>query len=239
MLKGDLVNGGYEEVKIWGITSSPKKEEKAMSLRKLEAMCAEFEKRVICLGYNFEDKPDLNSPSGIDRGYQDAVQIVLGSKLLDQFGKPMTPTFKLKVDAAYSILVSATAQVNEVQYSPRQPLGSGNTARYGYAYRQKYYPDVENVPANCETRTMFIDGIEDYTEHYDSYLLADAEDISSYVITSDSGITVSNEVLTTPDVTYRVTGSTVGVWKFKIVATTSTGRVDTRIHTYVINDSEI
>jgi hypothetical protein len=86
---------------------------------------------------------------------------------------------------------------------------------------------------------MYINGVEDYTEHYDSYLIGDGEDITSHVITSESGITVSNEVLATPDVTYRITANTVGVWKFKIVATTTTGRVNTRIHTYVINDSDI
>lgn len=239
LLKGDLVNNGYKEVKIWGITSSPTPDEKAASLEKLEDFCAEFEERDMCLGYNFEDKPDLNSPAGIKRGYKDAVQVVLGSKLLDQFGKPMTATFKLKVDAAYSFLVSATAQVNEVQYSSRQPLGSGNTNRYGNTFRRKFYPEVENVPADCETRALFNGAVEDYTEHYDSFLLGDAEDISSYVITTESGITSSNEVLDTPDVTYRITATEVGVWKLKIVATTTTGRVTTRFYTFVINDSDI
>lgn len=238
MLKSELIKGAYEELRISGITVNPGKEDNEMALRKLEGFCAEFEARGICLGYNFEDRPDMSAPSGIDKAHEDSVQVVLGSKLLSQFGKALTGEFKLKTDAAYSFLVSSTAQVNEVQYPSRQPIGSGNNVRFG-TFRRKYYPEIENVPADCSTRTLFKDGVEDYTEHYDSYLIGDAEDIDSYVITSENGITVSNEVLATPDVNYRVTADKVGTWKFKIVATTTTGRVNTRIHTYVIKDSDI
>lgn len=238
MLKSEIIKGAYEELRISGITVNPGKEDNEMALRKLEGFCAEFEKRDMCLGYNFEDRPDMNSPSGIDKGHWDSVQIVLGTKLISHFGKVMTPDFKLKSDAAFSFMTSSTAQVNEVQYPSRQPIGSGNNVRFG-TFRRKYYPEIENVPADCSTRTLFRDGVEDYTEHYDTYLIGDAEDITSYVLTAENGLTVTDEDLETPDVTYRVTADKVGTWKLKIVATTSTGRVNTRIHTYVIKDSDI
>jgi hypothetical protein len=239
LLKGDIVNGAYEEMRIWGITSSPSKVQKAMSLRKLEAFCAEFKVRNICFGYNFESTPDLNSPAGINDGYRDAVQIVLGAKLLSQFGKTISPTFKFDIDAAYSFIVSSTALFNETNYPSRQALGSGNTVRYGTDFQNKFYPELENVPAVCDVITLYDNAVEDYTENYSSYLVADGETISSHVMTSGSGIAHSGDTLDSPDISYRVTASDVGTWELKIVVTTSTGRINTRIKTFVIEDSDI
>jgi hypothetical protein len=80
---------------------------------------------------------------------------------------------------------------------------------------------------------MAIGDIQDFTEHFDAYLTA-GEDITSYTLEAETGLTVLSDSLSTPDVNYRIRADGANnetesnVLKVVIVATTTTGRVTTR-----------
>ena len=66
MLKADVINRAYSKQRISGITSIPSSEDNELALETLEDLAHELEEaRNICLGYNFEDEPDLNAPTNI------------------------------------------------------------------------------------------------------------------------------------------------------------------------------
>jgi hypothetical protein len=230
--KGDLINCAYSRGRISGLTSSPTPEDNELGLQRLENMAEEFHGRNIDVGYNFEDDPDFNSPHNIDKKYWDAFETNLACRLLGDFGKePITSLFNL-MRSGYSFLSSSTAPLQETQYPSRQPVGNANTLRRNRWRR--YYPEITAAPLSSETEHMVVDDIDDYTEHFDAYLLT-GETIASYTIEASDGITIVSSSLTSPDVDYRIqadgsgTGEGTTTSEVKIVATTSDGRIETRL----------
>jgi len=242
-LKGDLINGAYSRGRISGLTKQPGKEDLKLALTRLENMCEEYKERNICVNYNFEDTPDLNSLHNIDRKYWDAIELNLCDRLLADFGKIPIPTLATQITAGFSFLSASTAPRRETQYPSRQPIGSGNSLKH--ARYRNFYNKVAEVPLNCESTTMMVGDVEDFIEHFDSYL-EDGEVISSYVLTNDDGLTVTNETNDTPDITYTVEavgGSGVdksaSLQQIKIVVTTDGNRVTTRIINFELIDIEV
>lgn len=240
--KGDLVNNAYSQARISGLTSQPTPEDLTLTLNRLEGMAAEFKGRNICVNYNFEDTPDLNSPHNMEKEHEFAFETNLAIRLLADFGKAPIPSLVTQQQAGFSFLSSSTAPRRQTQYPSRQPVGSGNDLRY-YRY-QKFYRPQSEAPLTCETNKMFIGDIDIFVEHFDAYL-SDGETIDSYTIESDSGLTLSADSLTTPDITYTVeaVGNNEGIGnsllEIKIVATTNLGRVTTRIINFELTSSDI
>ncbi|MEE9311617.1 MAG: hypothetical protein V3V10_04315, partial [Planctomycetota bacterium] len=67
-LKGDTINSAYSRMRISGITAQPTPEDLEVALERMEGMAARWFKKNINTGYNFEDEPDPNSPTGLDAG---------------------------------------------------------------------------------------------------------------------------------------------------------------------------
>jgi hypothetical protein len=232
-LKIDIINGAYSIMRISGLTVLPQPGEVTLALKKLEALAKTLKYRGICVGYNFEDNPNPNSKSGIDIAAVDAFEFLLAQRLLPDFGKGQTPDQSLLDGAsgAMSFLYSLSTDLNIIQYPSRQPIGSGSTRRHN-RYRRFYIPTAI-APNECATNTMYIDDVSDFVEHFDPYLGFN-ETVVSYVLTADTGLNVTNEVLASPDIFYRVTatGNSTGsnlLLRIKIVATTSLNRIETRI----------
>lgn len=226
MLKVEIINGAYSRCRISGLTSNPTPGDYDLALNRLEDMAAMWEKKNICTGYNFEDSPDLNSITNLERSSSSAYQSNLAMLLLTDFGKDAHPALIAEASATLSALCASTAKVNQVQYPNRMPIGSGNR---GYSRYQRYYPTTELAPNECTTNYLEINNVNDYTEHFDDYL-QDTETIASYTIVSNSvNLVVSADSLTSPDISYRVTtNDQAGVYQVKIVATSSLGRKTTR-----------
>ena len=80
---------------------------------------------------------------------------------------------------------------------------------------------------------MVEDDINDFTEHFDSYL-NDSETIASFSIIADPALDVQSSSNTDTDVTYRIkaggTSNTAPLnnQQLTIIVTTSDGRVETR-----------
>jgi len=234
-LKGDLINGAYSQMRISGITVNPSPQDIALALRRLEGMANEFYARNVYSGYYLEEDPDVNSPCGLDKKFWYAFECILAVRLVPDFGKGMTPDpvlFK-NASAQMSFLYAATANPRQIQYPARQSMGAGNV-RWG---RRRFYTPVPEAPNTCETNRMIIGDINDFVEHFNSYLIS-PEEIESYTIEADTGLTIVSDSDTSPDIFYRIQADAVGVMMVKIVATTDDDRIITRIIYFEVTTGE-
>lgn len=240
-LKGDIINDAYSKMRISGLTVQATPEDSALALSRLETMAHEFAAKNICTGYNFQDEPDPNEAHMLDRKFWDSYAGLLAFWLCADFGKVPTPVLIANSNKAYSFLSSVTASPRQTQYPSRQPIGSGNSLRYNRYTR--FYSPLAQTPNECASVNMMIDDINDFAEHFDSYLSA-SETIASYVLTADTGLTIVSESLSSPDVSYRVRADGSGedksteLLQVKIVATSSTGRIETRIINFSLTDPD-
>jgi len=245
--KGEIISKAFSLMRVSGLTVSAGANEQQDALIVLETMAHEYGARNICVGYNFEDDPDLNSLHNMEPKYWFSFSACLAMRLATDFGKGkpdrLDPTLQQKAATAFSFLSSDTAMVRPVAYPSRQPVGAGND-RWGYSRFWRYYPPAVQAPLECATNTMYLDDINDFTEHFDAWL-ASGETVSSYALTADTGLTVQSESLTSPDIDYRIkaegTNENTGnaLLQVKIVATSSLGRVTTRIINFEILNVEI
>ena len=237
LTKGDLINMAYARGRISGLTSQPTPEDINLGLEVLENMAAIFEGYNICTGYNFEDEPDVNSLTNLERKHQGPYISNLAFWILTNFGKTPMPALEREQQRDYSFLSADTAKVAQVPYPRRMARGSGNTLRYNRY--QRFYRQQPDAPNECATHTMFIGDIDDFTEHFDSYL-KDGETISSHTLTSDNGLTILSDTLTSPDVDYQVkavgnnNNQSNSLLQVVIKATTSLGRQTTRVVNFTL-----
>ncbi len=231
ILKGDIINLAYSKGRISGLTAQPTPEDIEIGLVELEGMLAQYHRKTICLGYKFEDNPDINSPSGLTVDVRTPVAANLAVVLLNHFGKEPSITLSREQMGGFSYLSSVTAQVNPIRPPSRQPIGSGNS-RFFQEWN-RFYPEQADAPISCDTNKMAIGDIQDFVEHFDAYLTA-GEDIASHTLEAETGLTVLSDSLSTPDVNYRIRADGANnetesnVLQVVIVATTTTGRVTTR-----------
>lgn len=129
-LKGDVINDMFSRIGISGITSNPTNDERTRALLRLEAMMADFDINGIVVSYNFEDAPDLGSPTGVDDTLFDMMSSNLAIRMLSYYG--MTPRMDLQniADSTLSNASALTAIIGQVQYPNRQPRGHGSTLRF-------------------------------------------------------------------------------------------------------------
>jgi len=241
--KGDILSRAFSTLRVSGITVDPSPSDLELALHKLENMAAEFAGRNICVNYFFEEEPDPNTPHTMERKFWHSFEVMLAVRLMPDFGKGEKPDVTLirQSSAGFSFLSSATARVNPVQYPSRMPKGSGTVRPQRW---RKFFEAQEQSPISCLTKTMYIDDVRTFTEDFDS-ILEDGEDIDSYTIEANTGLTINSDSLATPVITYNVTadgnsdGTGIPYLNVKIVATTTDGRVETRIINFRILASDI
>jgi hypothetical protein len=237
-LKIDIINGAYSQMRVSGLTVDPSAADLILSLRRLEGLANELYGRNVCTGYYFEEDPDINSPSGLDPKYWYAFECVLAQRLLSDFGKGMKPDPMLlkNASAGLSFLYSSTANPRQIQYPRRQSIGAGNALRR----INKFYNPIPEAPNTCKTNRMIVGDIDNFVEHFESYLIS-PEEIASYTIEADTGLTIVSDSDTSPDIFYQIQAdggtSSDGLLRVKIVMTTDTGRVTTRIINFELTDS--
>ena len=197
ILKGDIINLAYSKIRISGLTVQAVPEEIGLALVELEGMMAQYHKKTICLGYKFEDNPDVNSPSGLDVDMRSPVAANLAVVLITHFGREPAPNLSKEQIGGFSYLSSITAQVNQIQPPNRQPIGSGNS-RFCQEWNRFYTPQAE-APISCDVNKMAIGDIQDFVEHFDTYLV-DPEEISTYTLEAETGLTITTQSLYTPKI---------------------------------------
>jgi hypothetical protein len=231
--KIDAIIDAYSQMRVSGLTRIPNPSDLELALDRLEGMAAEWATRNICSGYNFEDTPDPNSASNVSFAFKQAYATNLAIRLVVDFGKQVSPTLMAQASQSLSNLSgrSAMDRINMVPYPSRQPRGSGNTLRYNRWNR--FYRNQAVAPNDCATIEMFIGDINDYTEHFDAYL-NDGETIASVDFSADTGLTINSSSFTDNDVSYQITATgsndtTPQELQLTIIATTSSGRIETRV----------
>jgi len=171
-----------------------------------------------------------DTTSRISLIYRDALETNLAVRLAPDFNKPVHPDLKAEANQSLSAMKAATNEVRESKRSSRMPLGSGNARRFNNFHR--FYTVEERPKSGPQLNKMAIGNVQDFIEHFDSYLMA-GETVSSYTLTAETGLTVLSDSLASPDVNYRVRADAMGTdgeyQKIVIVATTSLGRIETRV----------
>ena len=141
--KIDFINCAYRRGAISGLTRQPTPEELTVALHRLENMAHRWAKQNICVGYNFEETPDINAKHNVPREYWDAFESNLMMGLLADFGKVATAELASTARTSFSWMVSQTAVIPEVCYPSRMPIGSGNRTWGRY---RGFYRGVEKAP---------------------------------------------------------------------------------------------
>lgn len=227
--KIDIILAAYSRARVSGLTSQPTPADLNLALRRLEGMMAQWEESNICVDYNFEDSPNLNSLHNVVRGHWDAMETALALRTLSDFGKEPTMLLGKAARGAYATLLQATAETDQIPYPNRQPVGSGNTLRRNRFRR--YYRPLQQAPNDCQlTNDMHKGDIDIFVEHFDAWL-GTGETVASYTIETETptNLTISADSLTSPDVTYTVEANSGGTYTVIIVATSSFGRITTRV----------
>lgn len=241
--KVDLIIDCYSQMRISGLTVDPTPEDLEVALSRLENMASEwFDIRNICAGYNFEDEPDPNSPSNVPRSTWQAFSTNLAMRLMPDFGKQVLPSLMGQASQSLSSLSgkSMLDRLNQVDYPNRMPRGSGNTLRYNRWNR--FYREQATAPTECATNKMVVGDVDDFVEHFDSYL-NDGETIASFSLVADPALIISNDAISDNDIVYRVsaTGATndssLRSQQVTIIITTSDGRVETRFIFFALTPS--
>lgn len=235
--KIETIKSAYSQLRISGLTVQPASENVETALCRLEDMMAEYDGAGVCVGYNFENEPDPNSITNVQRKYWQMMASNLAVRLIADFNKQVPQALLMQASASYSSASSSVAaeRIRQVPYPSRQPIGSGNLR--GGKYRRRFYPVSRLPPNECATNELIIDDINDYQESYAAYLDKD-EVIESFTIEATNGLTIQASANDTPLISYRikaVSGATEGAWQaVTIVITTDAGRVDTREINYQI-----
>jgi len=232
--KINVIRDAYSQLRISGLTVNPTPEDLEVALDRLECFAAEIFERNICVGWNFEDTPDPNSPAGIKRAFKQMFATNLAVRLIPDFNKTVPDQLMRQASQSLSnaSAVSARNTINQVPYPTRQPRGSGSTLRYNRW--QRFYRGQGYAPNDCKTIRMYIGDINDYTEHFDAYL-NDGETISNLDYQADTPINVISAVIAGPDINYQVEANYTSSdtvtqnAQLTLVITTSAGRKTTRI----------
>ncbi|MAF43433.1 MAG: hypothetical protein CMI54_04590 [Parcubacteria group bacterium] len=227
MLKIDLINEAYQEIRISGLTTQPLPSELEYALTKLESMASEWEDvRNICVNYNFENEPDPNSEAGIKLGYRQAFATNLASRLIASFGKTPSPALITQASQSFAGLSTATAVVRETQYPERQPVGSGNSLRYNRWRR--FYRQNPRAPIDCDTQQITQGEINDYQLNLVDYL-EDGETVESYTYEASPKISVISESLSGLIWSYRAEAAETAeqLERIQLTVVTDIGREQT------------
>jgi len=191
--KDDILNGAFDELRISGLTVSATPKEKQQALTKMEDMAAEYESRSICINYLFEDRPDPSSSSGIGAQFNQMMKTNLAVRMIPIFGKdsqasPALLDLKKQAAASLSNASARTAVVNPVNYPNRQPIGSGDSFRWGQQAR-RFYKVPNNAPISCATQQMQLNTTDRFIYSWADFL-GDGETITSYIITPSNGLEI-------------------------------------------------
>lgn len=239
--KADLINDAYKELRISGLTVNPTPEDITIALSRLEGMMAEWDSRSMNPGYYFEDNPDVNTESNVPRWAESAVYSCLAVRLCHAFGKSPLLTLAAVANAGLANVAARTAFVQQTPYPSRMPRGSGTTLRFN-RYR-RFFPPAALTPSGPDVKIMLAGEINQFQESWHSYLLS-GEDISSFIIEAQEGLTILSSSLATPVVNYEVEAgvspfsNSTNVYVVRITVTTTDGREDIRQIQFVINEPE-
>jgi len=234
--KADILQGAYSQMRISGLTVQPTPEDSGLAIIRFEDMMDEFFGRGLCVGYNFEETPNLTTPHGMARKYRHMAQTNLAIRLVPDFNKVVPQTLMAQAKQSYSFAICAVTLENmrEVQAPRRMPRGSGNDLRYN---RWQRFNRPAHLPDNtCPTNIIIRGDINDYAESFEAYL--EGETIASFTIEATTALSVVTSSNTDTIINYRIEAldpATSGTGQSVVLTvTTSSGRVHTHSIGFVV-----
>lgn len=239
--KVDIIKDAYSQLRISGITTNPTPSDLETALIRLENMVAEWRQK-ISINYAFEDCPDPNTETNVKRSFWHCLATNLAVRLIPDFNKQVPQSLMNQAVQSYSSMVGSVAmdRINQVDYPNRMPMGSGNTLKYNRW--QRFYKRSGDDANAANLIEMTKGDVNDFTEHFDSYL-KDGEYIYEFTITTDDGLDVESSESSDTDVDYRIkaTGrsesATDSIKQLTIVITTTNERVETIYRYFRITSS--
>lgn len=238
-LKVDIIRGAYSQLRISGLTTNPTPEDLEVALMRLENMIAEWGARNILINYNFEDEPDPNSLTNVNSAFANALETNLAVRLIPDFNKDVPQVLYSIATGAFSTMSSAVAlqRLNQVQYPQRQPTGSGNSKLWNRWRR--FYRDCNGRPNVSKSYEIYEGDINDYVEHFDSYL-HEGETILNLDIQVDDGLILVSSSFDDDNAYYRIEADDKVNCKTQVTifVRTSEFRVETRKIYFDIKENE-
>ena len=228
--KGEIVNQAHEMLMLSGVTVGASNEDISMSLKSLEMLIPSWERKGIKIGYIKAQSlldVDVNDESGLADTDVLAAASNLAKMICSAFGKNCPPLIAEYARNTFRDLIAPPVQMMHNEMMPR---GAGNNRNS--IWPVKYTSADESVLNPELTNQMQIGEVNDYISNFKSYL-RDSEDIDTFTITADNGLTIDSSSNTFSEVSYRVTAVSVGdnPNEFKVVQitiTTTDGRVEVR-----------
>lgn len=227
--KIQLVSQAFDELRINGITSKAKNEDVDLALESLEQLVSEL---TFDIGWRFEDIPDPNSPTGIDKSAESAIYLSLAVRIADRYGKQISP---MKADAAMSRLLSRAQKPRQVVYPDRMPMGLGN--RRQYRYENQFMPQQIQAPNNVNTEYITYGDKVQLSIDFTNYIRPN-ETVSSYTKEFSQGIVISGDYLSGNTVTFTVEAKSVGYEYVMFKATGDAGTIINRRIDFNLNSTE-
>ena len=225
ILKIDIVNAAYEEIRISGLTSGPTPGEVTSAVRRLDNMILGWQNKNLCLSYirsvSYSDI-DPNQDSGINDTDMFAIVANLAKNLCAKFGKVCDRQTLIDAKEGYDNLFSAV--VPERESDPYMPKGSGRPFGNTFAHRFKYQSNDKNAPDDCDTFDLIVGQTDVFSVDFNNYLL-EGNTIDSFTIDDGQGVEVLNSQEVDGFINFEAKGLTGGFAPIKItVISTPSGR---------------
>ncbi len=239
--KIDHIQSAFSQLRISGLTVKPTAQHIEAGLYFMENMMAEYEDtRGLCVNYNFEDRPDVNSESGVNRSVNHAIETNVAIRLIPIFNKQVPQTLLLIASQSINALISKSLieRQRQVQAPGRMPVGSG----YRYRNRFRRFERPEDLAINnCATNRMVVGEINDYSENFHAYL--NGEIISTYKLSPGPGITLLSASISGEEfdlINYRAQAERgIDTHRHVVIKiTTDSGRVEKRVIDFEIKSSD-
>jgi len=227
--KIDVINSAYQQLRISGITVKPTAGHISAALDMLEDIMSDLAlTKNVNINWNFEENPDANSYTGIERGHLNSIKKFLAINMIPAFNKVVPQELTRLASVAMSGLVSfvASRDIREVQPPRTMPRGSGH--RYYNRHRKFAYPD-DQTPILSNANKLIVGEENDYTESFREYL--QGETITSFIIESSQALTVVSSSNTDDTISYRIRAGNNEVTHQSVIITitTNTNRIKINI----------
>jgi len=100
--KIETINSAYSKMRISGLTVQPTPEDLMLAVYRLEDMMEEFYGRTLDVGYFFEDDPQPNTQTGVERKHDNMMSSNLATRLCVDFGKDVPILLMNEASSTYS-----------------------------------------------------------------------------------------------------------------------------------------
>lgn len=241
--KIELLNSTYSLMRISGLTVDPTPEDIEVGLHRQEDFMAELFGDTIDVGYVFEDNPEPNTESGVEKVHHRMLTAGVATSLCLDFGKdiPQKLSTMASVGMTTTINIIARQRITEVAYPSRMPRGAGNRRYHRW---RRYYPTTVVPATSAKNIDIFMGNIDDYSETFQYDLNAHGDTINNYTIHATNGLNIVSDSVSGDkfSIDYRVEAPVVAervsaIERVTTTIITSSGRVLSTVRVFKVKQN--